>query len=128
MAASAANLACQSSGVAYVSNSATSTETDGVACNWVSTTRTRSTNGSSSERTLATGTSLTTDTAGVGLEELTEMTQARVVSRIDEQWEWADHGHRRALPDLFYNAELYGVWGGMTESERHRLAGRGRTG
>lgn len=24
--------------------------------------------------------------------------------------------------------ELYGVWGGMTESERHRLAGRVRTG
>ncbi|AWH92889.1 WhiB family transcriptional regulator [Dietzia lutea] len=24
--------------------------------------------------------------------------------------------------------ELYGVWGGMTESDRHRLAGRHRTG
>ncbi|KAA0917891.1 WhiB family transcriptional regulator [Dietzia sp. ANT_WB102] len=24
--------------------------------------------------------------------------------------------------------ELYGVWGGMTEAERHRLAGRARTG
>lgn len=24
--------------------------------------------------------------------------------------------------------ELYGVWGGMTESERHKLAGRHRTG
>lgn len=24
--------------------------------------------------------------------------------------------------------ELYGVWGGMTEAERHRLAGRVRTG
>lgn len=24
--------------------------------------------------------------------------------------------------------ELYGVWGGMTESERHALAGRKRTG
>lgn len=26
------------------------------------------------------------------------------------------------------NRELYGVWGGMTENERHRLAGRARTG
>ncbi|AVZ38605.1 MULTISPECIES: WhiB family transcriptional regulator [unclassified Dietzia] len=26
------------------------------------------------------------------------------------------------------NRELYGVWGGMTEAERHRLAGRARTG
>jgi WhiB family redox-sensing transcriptional regulator len=26
------------------------------------------------------------------------------------------------------NRELYGVWGGLTESERHRLAGRQRTG
>ena len=24
--------------------------------------------------------------------------------------------------------ELYGVWGGLTESERHKLAGRHRTG
>jgi len=24
--------------------------------------------------------------------------------------------------------ELYGVWGGMTEGERHRMAGRSRTG
>lgn len=24
--------------------------------------------------------------------------------------------------------ERYGVWGGLTEAERHRLAGRGRTG
>lgn len=92
------------------------------------------------------------------------MTQARVISRIDERWEWADHGHCQELPDLFYNAEtepkglrrrkeaaavkicagcpvlaecrehalvndeLYGVWGGMTEAERHRQAGRARTG
>ncbi|MBS7547595.1 WhiB family transcriptional regulator [Dietzia massiliensis] len=27
-----------------------------------------------------------------------------------------------------YNRELYGVWGGMTEAERHRQAGRVRTG
>lgn len=26
------------------------------------------------------------------------------------------------------NRELYGVWGGMTEAERHRQAGRVRTG
>lgn len=26
------------------------------------------------------------------------------------------------------NRELYGVWGGMTEAERHRQAGRARTG
>lgn len=26
------------------------------------------------------------------------------------------------------NRELYGVWGGMTEAERHRRAGRVRTG
>ena len=26
------------------------------------------------------------------------------------------------------NRELYGVWGGLTESERHQLAGRRRTG
>lgn len=26
------------------------------------------------------------------------------------------------------NSELYGVWGGLTEIERHRLAGRIRTG
>ena len=26
------------------------------------------------------------------------------------------------------NRELYGVWGGLTEGERHRLAGRLRTG
>lgn len=92
------------------------------------------------------------------------MTQARGLTRIDEQWEWADRGHCQELPDLFYNSEdepkgvrrrkesaakkicagcpvlaecrehalvnseLYGVWGGMTEAERHRLAGRVRTG
>lgn len=26
------------------------------------------------------------------------------------------------------NRELYGVWGGLSENERHRLAGRQRTG
>lgn len=26
------------------------------------------------------------------------------------------------------SGELYGVWGGMTESERHAIAGRARTG
>lgn len=26
------------------------------------------------------------------------------------------------------NRELYGVWGGLSESERHRLTGRARTG
>ena len=81
------------------------------------------------------------------------MSQARRLTRIDEQWDWADHGHCQALPDLFYNSEhepkgvrrrkeaaakcrehalvnseLYGVWGGMSEAERHREAGRTRTG
>ncbi len=92
------------------------------------------------------------------------MTQRRGLTRVDEQWGWADHGLCRELPDLFYNAEhepkgtrrrkeaaatricsrcpvlaecrahavanseLYGVWGGLTETERHRLAGRTRTG
>lgn len=28
----------------------------------------------------------------------------------------------------FDERELYGVWGGLTENERHRLAGRQRTG
>lgn len=28
----------------------------------------------------------------------------------------------------FEARELYGVWGGLTESERHRMAGRQRTG
>ena len=92
------------------------------------------------------------------------MTPTRGISRIDERWDWADHGHCRELPDLFYNAEdeskglrrrkeaaatkicrgcpvlaecreqalanseLYGVWGGMTEADRHRAAGRSRTG
>jgi len=28
----------------------------------------------------------------------------------------------------FETRELYGVWGGLTEAERHRMAGRQRTG
>ena len=36
-------------------------------------------------------------------------------------------GERRAAPAIEAE-ELYGVWGGMTESERHKLAGRHRTG
>ena len=90
--------------------------------------------------------------------------QYNAVTKIEEYWAWADAGHCRELPDLFYNAEdepkgvrrrkeaaavkicqscpvlaqcqrhaeenkeLYGVWGGMTEAERHRAAGRLRTG
>ena len=92
------------------------------------------------------------------------MTHTMARTRLEERWQWADHGHCRELPDLFYNSvdepksvrrrketeakkicascpviaacrehalvnsELYGVWGGMTEAERHRESGRARTG
>lgn len=32
------------------------------------------------------------------------------------------------LQHAMENRELYGVWGGLSENERHRLAGRDRTG
>ncbi|WP_235026580.1 WhiB family transcriptional regulator [Dietzia lutea] len=45
------------------------------------------------------------------------------------------HGDLRQLPGLgacrgfaIEGGELYGVWGGMNESDRHKLAGRRRTG
>lgn len=68
-------------------------------------------------------------------------------------WAWRDQAACIGEEDLFYSAEdetkgvcatcpvldtcrkfamesreLYGVWGGMTESERHARAGRQRTG
>ena len=39
------------------------------------------------------------------MEEMTCMTLPTGIRRIDERWEWTDHGHCQELPDLFYNSE-----------------------